>query len=370
MIGFSLARVGGIAGVLWLMAGCAAAPEKPATAAAPAAHPRPAPELVAPAAPPSVPATASVPPGVPPPQALPEAFESEAFVVVFAKAGDTAETLASRFLGDRARAWMIEDYNRASAFEAGQEVVIPKRPWNIAGVEPGGYQIVPILVYHNIGSEARGRLVIAARTFEEQMRYLKTHGYRVVSLKDFLEFTVLKRQLPRKTVVLTFDDGWKPFREYAYPVLKELGFSATLFIYTDFVGARLGLSWEELRQLARDGFDIEAHTKTHNDVRRRSDESPDEFGRRMQAELVQPLAVFQRQLGQTPTILAYPYGAHDEAVLGHVKQAGYVAAFDVRREGNPSFVPVLTMHRSQIYADMTLEDFAKNLNVFSDEPIR
>ncbi|MGH7319545.1 MAG: M56 family metallopeptidase [Candidatus Rokuibacteriota bacterium] len=91
---------------------------------------------------------------------------------------------------------------------------------------------------------------------------------------------------------------------------------------------------------------------------------------RVVMRVVQPLAVFQRQLGQTPTIFAYPYGSHDEAVLGHVKQPGYVAAFDVRRQGNPSFVPVLTMHRSQIYADMTLEDFAKNLNVFHEEPSR
>jgi peptidoglycan/xylan/chitin deacetylase (PgdA/CDA1 family) len=301
---------------------------------------------------------------------LPEVFESEDFVVVLAKEAETAESLAARHLGDASKAWMIEDYNGASAFPAGREVVIPKRPWNPSGVEPTGYQLVPILVYHNIGPQARGRLVIAAKTFEEQMRYLKAEGYRVVGLGEFLEFTALKRQLPRKTVVVTFDDGWKPFREYAYPVLKELGFTATLFIYTDFVGARLGLSWEELRQLAREGFDIQAHSRTHTDLRRKPEESDAEFAQRMQAELLQPLAVFQRQLGQTPTVLAYPYGSHDEHVLRHVRQTGYAAAFDVRREGNPSFVPVVTMHRSQIYADMTLEEFAKNLNVFNEEPIR
>jgi peptidoglycan/xylan/chitin deacetylase (PgdA/CDA1 family) len=297
-------------------------------------------------------------------------FESEDFVVAFAKEGDTADSLAARHLGDGSKAWMIEDYNGSGAIAPGRQVVVPKRPWNLSGVEPGGYQIVPVLVYHNIGPQARGRLVIAAGTFEEQMRYLKTRGYRVISLRQAVEFMALKRQLPRKAVVITFDDGWKPFREYAYPVLKELGFTATLFIYTDFVGARLGSSWEDLRQFAREGFDIQAHSKTHNDLRRRPDESEDQFRQRMQVELVQPLAVFQRQLGQTPTILAYPYGSHDEAVVAYVKRAGYVAAFDVRREGSPAFVPVLTAHRSQIYADMTLEDFARNLNVFSEEPIR
>ncbi len=369
---FGWMRWGAVVGGLWLIAGCAAAPERPQPAA-PTVSPRPAPELVAPPPAPPVaaaPERAKAPAEATTPPPLPEVFESEDFVVTFAKDGDTAESLAARFLGDPATAWMIEDYNGTGEFSAGRQVVIPKRPWNLSGVEPTGYQLVPILVYHNIGPQARGRLVIAAKTFEEQMRYLKAQGYRVVSLKAFLDFTALKRQLPRKTVVLTFDDGWKPFREYAYPLLKELGFAATLFIYTDFIGARLGLTWDELRQLASEGFDIQAHSKSHNDLRRRSDESDGEFARRMEAELVQPLAVFQRQVGLTPTILAYPYGAHDEDVLTHVRQAGYVAAFDVRRQGNPAFVPLLTMHRSQIYADMTLEDFAKNLNVFSEETIR
>jgi len=202
------------------------------------------------------------------------------------------------------------------------------------------------------------------------MRYLKAHGYRVVNVREFLEFASLKRQLPRKTVVLTFDDGWKSFSEYAQPLLKELGFSATLFIYTDFLGSRSALGWENLRELAREGFDIQVHTKTHGDLRRRSGESEEEYARRMRAELIEPQALFQRHLGQSSPIVAYPYGSHDEEVLRRVKEAGYFAAFDVRRQGNPSFGPLLTLHRSQIYSEMSLEDFARNLDVFNRESIR
>jgi hypothetical protein len=53
-----------------------------------------------------------------------------------------------------------------------------------------------------------------------------------------------------------------------------------------------------------------------------------------------------------------------------VKATGYVAAFTVRRQGNPAFVSPLTIHRSQIYADMSLEDFAKNLTLFQEEDLR
>jgi peptidoglycan/xylan/chitin deacetylase (PgdA/CDA1 family) len=344
-------RVLALAGSLILLGACAAAPPG-----------RPAPAPVAQPAPPPVQPEVARP--------LPEAFESEDFVVALAKPGDTPESLAARHLGDPAKAWMIEDYNETATLSPGQEVVIPKRPWNLSGVVPAGYQLVPVLCYHDIGPQARGRLVLAVKSFEEQMRYLKAQGYRVVSLREFLEFLSLKRQLPKKTVVLTFDDGWKSFRQYAHPILKELGFGATLFIYTDFVGARIGLTWDELKALAAEGLDVQAHSKTHGDMRRRPGEPDEEYGKRMQAELVQPLAIFQRQMGHTPRILAYPYGSHDDDVTKRVREAGYVAGFDVRRQGNPSFVHRLTIHRSQVYSEMSLEDFAKNLNVFNQEAIR
>jgi peptidoglycan/xylan/chitin deacetylase (PgdA/CDA1 family) len=297
-------------------------------------------------------------------------FESEDFLVTFAKPGDTPESLAARFLGDPGKAWMIEDYNQTTTLTPGQEVVIPRRPWNLAGVEASGYQLVPILVYHNLGSEARGRLILAAKTFEEQMRYLKAQRYRVVSLRDFLEFNALKRQLPKRAVVLTFDDGYRSFLQYAHPLLKELGFTATLFVYTDYVGSRNAVSWEDLRGLQREGFDVQLHSKTHEDMRRKPGESEVDYDRRIRAELVQARILFERQLGQASRILAYPYGSHDEDVVKRLREQGYTAAFDVRRQANPAFTPILTAHRSQIYSEMSLEEFARNLNVFNEERLQ
>ena len=308
-------------------------------------------------------------PGKPAPR--PAAYESEDFVVTFAQPGDTLETLAARYLGGADKAWMIEDYTGLRAFAPGQEVVIPRRPWNPAGVTPGGYQIVPILTYHNLGEQPKGRLVLAAASFREQMRYLKTNGYRVVSLAEFVEFTRLNRQLPQRAVVLTFDDGYRAFKDHAYPVLKELGFTATLFIYTDWVGAGRGsLSWADLRELSAAGMDIQAHSKTHADLRRAQGETEAQYARRMQAELEQPQELFNRNLGRRSQILAYPYGRWEEGLLPKVKEHGYIAAFSVRRQGNASFVRPLAGHRSQIYSEMTLDDFVKNLNVFQEENLR
>ena len=318
-------------------------------------------------------ATSAPPP--PPPAAVtpkpPAMRQSDDFLVVIPNAPETSASLAAQYLGDQSKAWMIEDYTGAAAFPAGQAVVIPKRPWNLTGVTATGYRLVPILVYHNLDRAAKGKLVQSAASFEQQMRYLKSEGYRPITMGEFLEFTRMGRQLPKKAVVLTFDDGYKSFKLFAYPVLKELGFSATLFVYTDYVGAgRNALSWQELKDLQAEGFDVQAHSKTHSDLRRAPGETSAQFERRMQTELALPRDMFKRQLGQMPGTLAYPYGWWDTDVLKQVKTTGYMAAFTVRRQANPSFVSPLTIHRSQIYADMTLEDFAKNLTVFQEEDLR
>jgi peptidoglycan/xylan/chitin deacetylase (PgdA/CDA1 family) len=355
------------AACIGLLAGaCATATPPPKTATPappPPAKPSPPPAPAAPAAAAPAPVVEARP--------LPEAFESEDFVVAFAKPGDTPETLAARYLGDRAKAWMIEDYMNGQKIEAGREVVIPRRPWNLSGVQASGYQIIPILCYHNLGAESKGRLLLAASKFEEQMRYLKSNGYRVISLAEFVEFIKLSRQLPQRSVVLTFDDGYASFKQYAYPVLKSLGFTATLFVYTDYVGGgKNALSWLDLRQLAAEGFDIEAHSKTHGDLRRTPGEGDVQYAQRLQAELVEPQELFQKNLGHKRPIIAYPYGSWDEAVLAKAGDSGYVAGFSVRRQGNASFVRPLAGNRSQVYSEMTLEDFVKNLNVFQAESLK
>jgi peptidoglycan/xylan/chitin deacetylase (PgdA/CDA1 family) len=193
----------------------------------------------------------------------------------------------------------------------------------------------------------------------------------VVSLGDLHEFLLLKRQLPRRAVVLTFDDGYRSFLQYAYPLLNELGFTATLFVYTDYVGAgRNALGWEDLARLNGEGFDVEGHTKSHGDLRRQPGESEGDHERRLRGELESSQRLFQQRLGRPARFLAYPYGAADETVLAHARESGFTGGLTVYREGNTSFVPLLRIRRSQIYSDMTLEDFVKNLNTFAAEPIK
>src|SRR5215467_3086458 len=345
-----LFRAGGVA--LLVLAGCSSTPPKQEPVAS------------------GPPAAAS-----PSPKAPPEVFESSDFIITLARPGDSPESLSSRYLGSPTKAWMIEEYGGSRSLIPGDEVVIPRRQWNPPGVYASGYQLVPVLVYHNIGPQRKGPLVIASSTFQEQMRYLRAEGYRAVRLEDFVSHLQHKRQLPRKSVLITFDDGHKGFLQYALPILRELKFPAVLFIQTDQIAQQpnaSSLSWSELRELAKNGVEIQAHSKTHSNLRRTPGESDAAYARRMHAELGTPPALFRAQLPQVatqPQTIAYPYGEWDEGLLQQVKEYGYTAGFTVRRDANPAFVPLLRVNRSQVLADWSLDDFKKNLSTFRPEQI-
>ncbi|MGH7345041.1 MAG: polysaccharide deacetylase family protein [Candidatus Rokuibacteriota bacterium] len=287
-----------------------------------------------------------------------------------ARPGDTPETMAARHLGDPKKRWMIEDYMGTRTFTEGQEIVIPKREWNPVGVFPWGYQLVPILVYHNISAQEKGKLSIAARTFDAQIRQLHAEGFHALSLADFMAFTAGRRQLPRKSVLLTFDDGYKSFIQYARPLLKDYGFGATLFVYSDFLGGGSALSWQDLRTLTQQGYDVQAHSKSHDNLRRKEGESETVYAKRIETELAVPQILFKKNLGRASEALAYPFGEMDDELTPYVAKFGYGVAFTVRRQSNPAWVSPLKISRSQIYADMTAKDFTKNLIVFQDEEVR
>ena len=299
-----------------------------------------------------------------------DVFESRDFVVTMAKPGDTPETLAARHLGDPKKKWMIEDYMGVRTFSDGQEIVIPKREWNPVGVYPWGYQLVPVLVYHNISAQDKGKLSIASKTFDTQIRQLHDEGFQAITLADFMAFTAGRRQLPRKSVLLTFDDGYKSFVQYARPILKDYGFGATLFVYSDFIGAGSGLSWQELRTLSEQGYDVQAHSKSHANLRRKEGESEAAYAKRIEAELAYPLSLFKKNLPRPVDALAYPYGEMDDELVPFVAKYGYAVAFTVRRQSNPAFASLLKISRAQIYSDMTAKDFTKNLVVFHDEEVK
>ena len=127
---------------------------------------------------------------------------------------------------------------------------------------------LPILMYHSIRREAPtplARFCTAPERFERQLAFLKRHGYASISVEQWVSALCAEDGIVRgRAVALTFDDAYHDFLTEAWPLLQKYGFSATVFVVTEFVGGTAAwdsvygqpaplLSWDEIRMLANEG---------------------------------------------------------------------------------------------------------------------
>lgn len=289
------------------------------------------------------------------------------FVAVITDRHDTFTSLAAEYLNDPSKGWLISEFNDLEALAPGQELIIPLTPQPRELVTPKGYQTVPIIAYHNFSRTSNARMTVSAVAFDAQMKYLKDHGFHVISLETFFAFLNNTNRIPRKSIVITIDDGWRGTYEVAYPILKKYGYPATLFLYTDLItGSRKTLSWAQTREMQANGIDIQNHTKSHRNLAAaKAGESFAEYFAALEDELTLSAQKIKKKLGVEVRYLAYPYGETTPLVIALLQKLGYRGAFTVTRGSNSFFVDRYRIARSVIYGDMDMAAFADNLTTRS-----
>lgn len=299
---------------------------------------------------------------------------SSDFVVVSAGSKTTLRSLARAYLGDETLYQVIADFNDVSRVRDGQEIVIPLKPANRAAVYPNGYQVVPILTYHRFAPKGQhcDRLAVDERSFAKQLAYLRDNHYSVISFSQLADFIDGKSAIPPKSVILTIDDGYRSAYDIAYPVLRRFAQRATVFVYSDFVGAAAGLTWAQMKEMvASKLIDIQPHSKTHSDLTIRLEgESEKAYLERIREEVRHPSRAIERHLGLPIHTFSYPYGAENDTVLAIVEAAGFRLGTTVTRGSNPSFAHPLALRRTQIYCDDDIKTFAKRLDVFKNVALK
>ncbi len=291
------------------------------------------------------------------------------FLVVDANTSANFETLARQYLGSKHHAHVIEDANRGiTRSGAGGLVSIPLKPLNATSVYSDGYQVVPILCYHQFveGVKSKSAMQVSARAFGEQMAYLSQNGYQVIPFSRLSEFLDGTRSIPPKSVVITIDDGYKSVYETAFPILRKYGFPATLFLYTDFVGGGAALSWSQIREMQDSGLvDMESHSRTHSSLVRKQDESLAEYKTRISEEISVPEQVVKQRMNRQLQHYAYPFGDTSALVVDSLQARSYSLAATVQRGSNAAFAPPLLLKRNMIYAGDDMRAFTRQLKVFN-----
>lgn len=212
-------------------------------------------------------------------------------------------------------------------------------------------------MYHQVGifprPDAHRATYCHVRRFKAQMAYLHAFGYKVISLPAALEGLFEKGGLPHHSVVLTFDDGYENFKNYAFPLLKRYNFPATVFLVAGLLGknakwleddGRFGaplMNRETILHLRAHNVIFGSHSLTHPLLTHIDRE-------RQKREIAESKSALEELLHEQVNYFCYPSGDYDEAVIDLVRDSGYEAALSCDRGAATPFDNHLTLPRKAV----------------------
>ena len=200
---------------------------------------------------------------------------------------------------------------------------------------------LPVIGYHHILKDEENTLftenqaVISYDNFREQMKYLHDNGYQSIDSEGLIGF-LNGRELPEKSVLITFDDGYQSNLTYAYPVLKEYGFHAMIFVMTGYIaGSDSPFDPDRLLMLSREGMaacsDVFEYFSHSHDMHKMIEKRPMllvSSREEILADLDMSLNV--EEIGVAG--FAYPFGEYNAALVKCLKEKGVQFAITTRRD--------------------------------------
>jgi peptidoglycan/xylan/chitin deacetylase (PgdA/CDA1 family) len=223
-------------------------------------------------------------------------------------------------------------------------------------------QRIPVLMYHEIAGQAKtsSPLAVAPDVFRGQLAYLHEAGFSTLTAGELAAFLADGTgELPERPVVLTFDDGYADFYTAALPVMKQHGFTGTLFQTTGWVGrpdaATRMLNWRELAEIERAGIEIGAHSVWHPQLDQLSEQD-------LRDELYASKSALEDHLGVAVPGLAYPYGYSSPRVRQVARELGYTYAYSVDNAMTTSAAGRFTFPRLTVRRSTTMSGFRDLVN--------
>ena len=188
-----------------------------------------------------------------------------------------------------------------------------------------GFKGIPVLLYHYVGTEAPDYPYLNVDTpeFSRQMKELRERGYRSISLADLTAYMRGEPvTLPEKPVLITFDDGYEDNYTQAFPVLKQEGFRAAIFMVQSNFNRKNRLSVQQIQEMEKAGIEIGSHTRSHPNLTKLA-------ATELEKEVAQSRRGVERLAGQSIDYFAYPGGFYNAEVTRKTEQSGYTGAFTV-----------------------------------------
>ena len=226
--------------------------------------------------------------------------------------------------------------------------------------------IIPVLLYHRIikrgDAIGRHKIYVYEDKFYRQMKLLKDAGYTSVTFEDIHE----KKVTGNKNVIITFDDGYEDNSHVAFPVLKEFGYKAVVFLVTRLQNNAWGIAEGEpamnmmndimLKEMLDYGYELGGHTQTHPDLTKAN-------LNQIQQEIEGCKSDIEQRFGNHVLSFAYPFGGITADVKRMVAESGFVYGISTKFGSENFFDDLLQIRRREIGPKTTLCSFKKKTGI-------
>jgi len=185
---------------------------------------------------------------------------------------------------------------------------------------------VPVICYHSINKDplVKSPIIVSEEKLRQHLQTIRDGGYTTLTMAELNDYLFKDKPIPEKSVVITFDDGYRDNYNNAFPILKEFNMNATIFVISSYLNRDLYLTSEEIKEMSDYGIDIESHTVNHfklstlsyNDQLKELKDSKEAIG----------------NITEKPVIsVAYPEGEFNENTEKATLEAGYSMGFTIKR---------------------------------------
>lgn len=215
--------------------------------------------------------------------------------------------------------------------------------FNYVNADNESYINVPIIMYHSILKSQSGDYIVHPEVLENDLAYISSKGYTTITMTDLINYVYKDTPLPKKPIIITFDDGHYNNLGYAVPLLKKYNMKAVVSIvgkYTDTFSnsdeANLNygyLRWKDIKQLIDDGtIEFQNHTYNLHSIgsrkgcMKKKNESLEDYTTLLSQDINKLQKEFINNTNYTPNTFTYPYGAISKESLNIIKTLGFKAS--------------------------------------------
>jgi peptidoglycan/xylan/chitin deacetylase (PgdA/CDA1 family) len=225
-----------------------------------------------------------------------------------------------------------------------------------------GRVAVPILLYHHISDQGKGRYDLPLKDFRAQMQALADGGYQTLTISRLADVIRSGGSLPDKPVVITFDDGYLDTYQNALPVLQEHGFSGVAYIITQTQQKEKSYGYmqvDQLKALIAAGWEIGSHSISHSSLK------TTHLG--MRNEIEKSKQDLETELGVPVRSFSYPFGIANPWIMDRVQEYGYDSAVGLDIFVNQTPRRLYYLSRREVQRGITQPEFLALLTPGEEE---